>query len=128
MNKINLIGLLLLTTTLSVFANTNETVKSNLFINQFETSNVSAIPSIETQPESTLCVGLGDAIALSIVASPGNGTVSYQWQKGETPIPNANSLIFEKTNVQIEDNGTYTIVIQNYFGEDSMAVNVLVSQ
>ncbi|MDC0106662.1 immunoglobulin domain-containing protein, partial [bacterium] len=89
MNKINLIGLLLLTTTLSVFANTNETVKSNLFINQFETSNVSAIPSIETQPESTLCVGLGDAIALSIVASPGNGTVSYQWQKDGVDITNA---------------------------------------
>jgi hypothetical protein len=63
MNKINLIGLLLFTTTLSVFANTNETVKSNLFINQFETSNVLANPSIETQPKSTLDVCLGDAIA-----------------------------------------------------------------
>ena len=81
MNKINVIGLLLFTTTLSVFANTNETVKSNFLINQFETSNVSAIPSIATQPQPTLDVCLGDAIALSVVASPGTGAVSYQWQK-----------------------------------------------
>ncbi|MDA9125859.1 immunoglobulin domain-containing protein, partial [Flavobacteriaceae bacterium] len=119
MNKINLIGLLLFTTTLSVFANTNETVKSNLFINQFETSNVSADPSITIQPQSTLDVCLGDAIALSIVASPGNGTVSYQWQKDGVDITNATATT---ANLNIPasvaaDAGNYICIVTDADGD-----------
>ena len=111
MNKINLIGLLLFTTTLSVFANTNETVKSNFLINQFETSNVSAIPSIATQPQPTLDVCLGDAIALSVVASPGTGTVSYQWQKDGVDIGAETAANLNISVTTATDGGVYQCIV-----------------
>ena len=83
-------------------------------------------PQIHGILPSSVSLEVGDTLSLKVDVD--GRELSYQWQKGETPIPDANSSIFEKANVKLDDNGTYTIVIKNYFGEDSKAVNVLVSQ
>jgi hypothetical protein len=111
MNKINVIRLLLFTTTLSVFANTHEAVKNNSTINQFETSALSVAPVITTQPEPTVEVCLGDAIALSVVASPGTGAVSYQWQKDGVDIGAETAADLNISVSTATDGGVYQCIV-----------------
>ncbi|MDG1041685.1 MAG: immunoglobulin domain-containing protein, partial [Flavobacteriaceae bacterium] len=111
MNRINLIRFLLLTSSFCVFPNTHEAVKNNSTINQFETTVISVVPVISTQPVPTLEVCLGDAIALSVVASPGTGTISYQWQKDGVDIGAETAADLNISVSTATDGGVYQCIV-----------------
>ena len=111
MNRINLIRFLLLTSSFCVFPNTHEAVKNNFTIKQFETTVISVAPEISSDPVPTLEVCLGDAIALSVVASPGTGTISYQWQKDGVDIGAATAADLNISVSTAADAGVYQCVV-----------------
>ncbi|MDC1355907.1 hypothetical protein N8205_03595, partial [Flavobacteriaceae bacterium] len=111
MNRINLIRFLLLTSSFCVFPNTHEAVKNNFTIKQFETTVISVAPEISSDPVPTLEVCLGDAIALSVVASPGTGTISYQWQKDGVDIGAATAADLNISASTAADAGVYQCIV-----------------
>ena len=85
-------------------------------------SPVAAIPpSITTQPVSkTNGVFVGDDITFSVQVT-GTSPLSYQWNKGGSPIssaanPTATNNILVLTNVQTGDAGDYFVTITNVAG------------
>lgn len=67
--------------------------------------------TISTQPAgSTVCAGAN--VTFSVLAS-GSGTISYQWRKGVTNIPSANSSSYTITGAGIADAGVYSVVVSS---------------
>tara|TARA_R110001592_G_scaffold81050_1_gene240806 strand:- start:8713 stop:10887 length:2175 start_codon:yes stop_codon:yes gene_type:complete len=65
-----------------------------------------------TQQPQGLSITEGDAILLSANAS-GDGKLQYQWQKNGSLIPGANSSHYYLPSSQIDDAGSYRVVISN---------------
>lgn len=90
-----------------------------------------AAPVITAQPQpSNLTVQVGSTVTMSVGAS---GTeLSYQWLQNGTPItdnPSATSSTLTIANAQVDDSGTYTVVVSNAGGSViSEAVNLTVSE
>jgi hypothetical protein len=72
-----------------------------------------AVPIIIVHPTSQSLV-VGETLVLTIVAT-GDGTLTYQWYKGETPI-GTNSPIYQKINAQLGDAGSYVCSVSNDVG------------
>ncbi len=82
---------------------------------------------ITTQPSGTT-VTEGQAINLSVQVS-GDGPFSYQWQKGGSLIPGATQSSLLIANSQLQDAGSYRVIISNAVSEvPSAYVNVVVTQ
>ena len=80
-------------------------------------------PAITTQPASQT-VTAGDTVAFTVVAS-GTAPLSYQWKKGGTDIPGANSSSLTLTGVTSADAGSYTVVVNNSAGSTTSSAAVL---
>jgi len=72
-------------------------------------------PSIQTQP-ANLTVTAGQTAAFSVVAA-GTAPLSYQWQKGTTPIGGATSANYTTPAAALGDSGSqYSVVVTNAAG------------
>ncbi|HEX2747310.1 MAG TPA: chitobiase/beta-hexosaminidase C-terminal domain-containing protein, partial [Verrucomicrobiales bacterium] len=71
-------------------------------------------PAVGTQPVNVTVVQGGSA-SFTITAT-GDGTLTFQWQKGTTDIPLATTVTLSLTNVQPLDEGTYRCVVTGGFG------------
>jgi immunoglobulin I-set domain protein len=75
----------------------------------------STAPSITTQP-SNRSVTVGQTATFSVVAM-GTAPLSYQWQKGTTPIPGATSASYTTPATLSSDNGSqFQVVVNNSAG------------
>jgi hypothetical protein len=73
-----------------------------------------AAPKITTQPTSQ-SGRVGTSVPFSLVATGSN--LSYQWQKGATPIANANAASYTTPLIALADNGTiFRCVVTNGIG------------
>ena len=71
-------------------------------------------PFIATQPNTQTCL-VGATINFSVVAT-GSGTLTYQWYKDNSAIPDATTSTYSLSPVLIGDAGTYKVLITDYFG------------
>ncbi len=79
------------------------------------TLTVNFPPQITTQPANRT-VTVGQTATFSVVAI-GSGTLSYQWQKGATPIAGATSASYTTPATFIGDSGaTFAVVVTNSLG------------
>ncbi len=77
-------------------------------------------PSIATQPANQSTT-IGQTATFSVVAS-GTPAPTYQWRKNGVNISGATSSTYNKTNVQISDNGAvFTVVVTNSAGSVTSA-------
>ncbi|MGA2242985.1 MAG: immunoglobulin domain-containing protein [Verrucomicrobiota bacterium] len=83
--------------------------------NAFLTVNTSpTAPVFFLQPASQVVV-TGSMVSFSALAA-GTQPIGYQWNKNYTPILGATSATLNLTNVQIADDGTYTVIASNSVG------------
>lgn len=83
--------------------------------NAFLTVNTNPVaPVFNSQPVS-LVVLTGSAAGFTAVAG-GTAPISYQWNKNGTPIPGATSTTLSLSNVQVADDGSYTLTASNRVG------------
>jgi len=73
------------------------------------------LPMITTHPEDESIIE-GNNITLYVNAI---NTTNYQWQKDGENITGATSNIYTKTNVQLEDAGSYRCIAMNSSGSDT---------
>ncbi|MBN1602621.1 MAG: immunoglobulin domain-containing protein, partial [Chitinispirillaceae bacterium] len=75
-----------------------------------------SLPTISAQPLST-SVEEGQSVAFSVTAD-GFGTLSYQWQKNNSPINGATSSSYKISAVPMAmNNNSYVCVVRNEVGE-----------
>jgi len=74
----------------------------------------SSPPSIVTQPQPQ-SVFAGQNGTFSVSAS-GSAPLSYQWRLGTTPISGAAASSYTRTNAQVGDAGSYSVIITNASG------------
>lgn len=73
-------------------------------------------PVFSTQPQP-ISVEEGDSVTFSTFAYGGaGGTPTYQWQKDNSPITDANSLTYTIASVKSSDAGSYRVVATNGIG------------
>ena len=75
---------------------------------------VNVPPSISAQPQ-TQAVVQGGSVTFNVVAS-GTAPLSYQWRFGGNPIAGETFSSYTRTNVQLADAGSYSVVITNIAG------------
>ncbi len=81
----------------------------------FLTGPVSATtPIIQIQPRSQTLLP-GGSVHLDVRAS-GGLPLSYQWYKDSVELPNATSASLDISNIQVENEGNYTVVVANSYG------------
>jgi hypothetical protein len=81
-------------------------------------------PRIAAQPSSQTAF-IGETIALS-VSAVGTLPLSYQWRFNETnQVAGATSATLTLTNLQIQNAGTYSVVVSNQFGSATSSNAVL---
>lgn len=71
-------------------------------------------PAITTQP-ANLSVLLGQTAAFGVAAT-GLPPLSYQWRFNGADIPDATANAYSRANVQVADDGSFTVVITNASG------------
>ena len=69
---------------------------------------------------------IGGRVTYSVVAG-GSAPVSYQWSHGSTPIPGATASVLRLTNLQLSDQGSYTVTLTNPYGTNSNSATGVVS-
>ena len=79
--------------------------------------------AITTQPRSQL--GFWGKSATFTVAATGEQPMSYQWQKGGTPITGASDASLVLTNLQMTDAGAYSVVVTNVYGSVTSSPAIL---
>jgi len=83
-----------------------------------------AVPSITTQP-SNQSVVVGQAATFSVAAT-GTTPLSYQWQKGTTPIAGATSASYTTPATISADNGAqFQVVVSNSVGSTTSSAATL---
>jgi hypothetical protein len=69
---------------------------------------------------------IGGRVTYSVVAG-GSAPVSYQWNHGSTAIPGATASVLRLTNLQLSDQGSYTVTITNPYGTNNNSATGVVS-
>jgi hypothetical protein len=77
-----------------------------------------AIPTIEGQPSETVDLLEGETLTLSVDLS-GPGPYAFQWSKDGEAIEDATVNPLEVTGVNNDDEGDYSVVVSNPFGDIS---------
>ena len=77
-----------------------------------------AIPTIEAQPPETVDLLEGDTLTLSVDVS-GPGPYAFVWSKDGEAIEDATVNPLEITGVNNDDEGDYSVVVSNPFGDIS---------
>lgn len=104
--------------------------------NETELSSLSATVTVNraeqtlqiTQQPQGLSITQGDSINLSVSAT-GDGEIQYQWQKNGSLIPGATSSTYLISNSQVQDAGSYRVIVSNDFKQiNSNFINVWVSE
>jgi alpha-tubulin suppressor-like RCC1 family protein len=72
-------------------------------------------PTITTPPASS-SANLGEKVTLSVVASGGTASISYQWRKGGTAISGATATTYTISEIVPDSAGSYDVVVTNYLG------------
>lgn len=80
-------------------------------------------PSITSGPQSQ-GIALGQAAVFGIAAA-GTGPFDYQWRKNSQAIPGATNSDLTLPAVQVEDSGSYSVVIRSPFGTVTSGAAVL---
>jgi hypothetical protein len=75
---------------------------------------VNTPPSITGQPQSQSVIA-GNNATFTVAAS-GASPFSYQWRFTGTNIPGATASAYTRNNVQLQDGGSYTVVVTNSLG------------
>ncbi|HWA27416.1 MAG TPA: pectinesterase family protein [Lacunisphaera sp.] len=68
-------------------------------------------------------IAVGGSTTLSVAAS-GSG-LGYQWYRNGTPLPGATSATLPLSNIQLADDGSYTVVVSNIAGSVTSSAAVL---
>jgi hypothetical protein len=87
------------------------------------TLTVITSPIITTQPTNQ-SVSLGQPAVFSVTAT-GLAPLHYQWRFNGDSIPGATASIYSRTNAQVADDGSYTVVITNLSGSVTSQTAVL---
>lgn len=81
---------------------------------------------ISSQPSSqTVWVGSTTSFSITAEGKPDGGTLSYQWRFDGTNLPGATDTIYTRSNAQLADAGTYTVVMTNSYGSKTSSDSVL---
>jgi len=83
----------------------------------------SQAPAIASEPAS-VSVDAGQAVAFSVSVT-GTQPLTYQWYRGERPIPGATGAILDLGPVTIDDASAYHVVVTNAHGLATSAIAVL---
>jgi hypothetical protein len=90
----------------------------------FDLAEGSIAPVISVQPENQAFVDLG-ANAGFTVSAVGPPPFGYQWQFDGTNLPGATASSLTITNVQLANNGDYSVVVTNAYGATTSAAAIL---
>ena len=105
--------------------NSSQAAVSNAFTEvKIEVTSVPVAPTIVTQPQS-VDVSSGQDVTFTVIP---NGTLPliYQWYfNTNTPVANATNATLTLTDVQVENEGGYSVVITNSYGSVTSAVATL---
>jgi hypothetical protein len=111
------------TTTLQVRLFVNDNPISETVSATFTSASASKPPTITAQPQyQTTRVG---GSASFVVSASGNGPLSYQWYLNGTPVAGATASTLSLENVQLNQQGTYTVAVSNAAGGVTSAGAVL---
>ncbi len=80
-------------------------------------------PTLTTQPHDGSVVA-GDSVCFSVVVS-GTPPFNYQWRFNGTNIAGATTNLYCRSNVQTNDEGSYSVVVTNLAGSVTSGVAVL---
>lgn len=83
---------------------------TNYVLNGFACAGASILQSPANQ------IACAETPTSFAVSATGTGTLNYQWRRNGTPIPGANSPVFNITSVRILDAGTYDVVVNGLCG------------
>lgn len=84
-------------------------------------------PVTITQQPVGRTVAIGGSLSLSVAAS-GTGPISYQWNKGGTPVVGATAPVYAVASAQLTHAGSYTVTVSNVVGSvTSQTAQVIVS-
>ncbi len=99
----------------SYFVVVNNPAGSTNSANAFLTVNTNPVAPVFSSQPASLVVLAGSAASFTAVAG-GTAPIGYQWNKNGTPIPGATSSTLSLSNVQIADDGSYTLTASNNVG------------
>jgi hypothetical protein len=78
------------------------------------TLTINVPPAITQHPQS-LTTNLGSDVVFSVSAT-GTAPLFYQWRFNDSPVDNANSSSYTRTNVQASDAGVFSVLVTNLAG------------
>lgn len=85
-----------------------------------DTGNLVKIDMVNISPASfstalpaTTAVTAGQTMTLTVVATGGSGTYTYQWFKNNNAIVGANAAVYTKASSATTDSGTYKVVVHD---------------
>ena len=94
-----------------------------LWVNQ-RSSQQNVAPTITQQPISRIAT-VGQSVSFTVAAT-GSGTLGYQWQRNQVPIPGATSSTFTIPSVTLnDDNDSFRAIVTNAYGSATSAAATL---
>ncbi|PWU08561.1 MAG: hypothetical protein C5B50_29385 [Verrucomicrobia bacterium] len=78
-------------------------------------ANLTVIEPLITAQPTNQFANAGDTVSFSVSAA-GSNPINYQWRKGGTNIPSANSAILTLPNISRVDIATYSVLVSTPYG------------
>jgi hypothetical protein len=69
---------------------------------------------------------IGGRVTYSVVAG-GSAPVRYQWNHNSAPMPGATNSVLRLTNLQLQDQGSYTVTLSNPYGTNTNSATGVVT-
>ncbi len=86
----------------------------NAILSSNATLTVNVAPSISAQPRN-VTTNAGATVSFTVIAS-GTAPLEYQWQLEGSDISGATESVYSRNNVQVADNGAYSVIVSNVAG------------